>query len=146
MGTYAEATADKYGNKLAGGNAAFYPRNILWNKYLNIHNIFVIKNAVSGAATYNAADTLDANNNTVHHAGDEFKAENLAGNDAYDKNFDADKKLPRFNADKYLTDEKGNVIVGVRSEYGIHLMVIEKSMYDYADLAAYYSTDFPKCK
>ena len=149
MGKYAEATADKYGNKLAGGNAAFYPRNILWNKYLNIHNVFVIKNAVSGATTYNAADTLDANNNPVHHAGDEFLPENLAGGDAYDKNFDADKKLPRFNADKYLTDEKGNVIVGVRSQYGIHFMVIEKSVYDYAgtngrsSLATYYSTKIP---
>ena len=138
MGKYAEATADKYGNKLAGGNAAFYPRNILWNKYLNIHNIFVIKNANSGDATFNAPD--DANG---HHAGDEFKAENLAKNTVYKAS------LPRFNADKYLTDEKGNVIVGVRSQYGIHFMVIEKSVYDYAgtngrsSLATYYSTKIP---
>ena len=138
MGKYAEATADKYGNKLAGGNAAFYPRNILWNKYLNIHNIFVIKNANSGDATFNAPD--DANG---HHAGDEFKAENLAKNTVYKAS------LPRFNANKYLTDEKGNVIVGVRSQYGIHFMVIEKSVYDYAgtngrsSLTTYYSTKIP---
>ena len=144
LGKYAEATADKYGQKLGNGSTALYPRNILWNKYLNIHNIFVIKNAVSGATSFDAADVGD-----VHHAGDEFLPEKLAGTDAYDKNFDADKKLPRFNGDKYLTDEKGNVIVGVRSQYGIHFMVIEKSVYDYAgangrsSLATYYSTKIP---
>ena len=144
MGKYAEATADKFGNKLGDGNTSLYPRNILWNKYFNLHNVFVIKNAVSGETSFNKADVGD-----VHHAGDEFLAENLAGSDAYDKDFDAAKKLPRFNSDKYLTDERGNVIVGVRSQYGIHLMVIEKSVYDYAgsnttsSLATYYSTKIP---
>jgi len=144
MGKYAEATADQYGNKLGDGNTALYPRNIVWNKYFNLHNIFVIKNAVIGEDSYNKPDVGE-----IHHAGDEFLAENLAGTDAYDKDFDADKKLPRFNADKYLTDERGNVIVGVRSQYGIHLMVIEKSVYDYAgsnttsSLATYYSTKIP---
>ena len=144
MGKYAEATADRYGNKLGDGNTALYPRNILWNKYFNLHNVFVIKNAKSGAPTYNAADV-----GNVHHAGDEFKAENLAGAEAYDKDFPAEKKLVRFNSDKYLTDERGNVIVGVRSQYGIHFMVIEKSVYDYAgsadvsSLATYYSTKIP---
>ena len=138
MGKYAEATADKFGNKLGDGNTALYPRNILWNKYFNLHNVFVIKNAKSGDATFNAADVGD-----VHHAGDEFLPENLAGTAQYST------ALPRFNSDKYLVDERGNVIVGVRSQYGIHFMVIEKSVYDYAgsattsSLATYYSTKIP---
>ena len=141
MGKYAEVTADKYGNKLGDGNSSLYPRNIVWNKYFNLHNVFVIKNAKCGAATFNAADT--GTDPVVHHAGDEFLPEKLAGSAKYST------ALPRFNSDNYLVDERGNVIVGVRSQYGIHFMVIEKSLYDYAgsatssSLATYYSTKIP---
>ena len=124
IGEAAKVTADKEGNKLANGSTAVYPRNILWNKYLNLHNVFVIKNAKVGANKFGATD-----------AADEF--ENLCGSGEYDAS------LKNFNADGYLCDEYGNVIVGVRSQYGIHFMIIEKSMYDYADLATYYSTKLP---
>ena len=133
LGKYAKVVADKEGNKLADGSSTVYPRNILWNKYLNLHNVFVIKNSVSGASAFNAADP------TV-----EFNS--LCGTGEYDAS------LPRFNADGYLEDENHNVIIGVRSQYGIHFMIIEKSMYDYATLADYYTTklpddkDFPKDK
>ena len=124
IGEAAKVTADKEGNKLANGSATVYPRNILWNKYLNLHNVFVIKNAKVGANKFGATD-----------AADEF--DNLCGSGEYDAS------LKNFNADGYLCDEYGNVIVGVRSQYGIHFMIIEKSMYDYADLATYYSTKLP---
>ena len=124
LGKYAKVTADKEGNKLADGSSTVYPRNILWNKYLNLHNVFVIKNATSGESKFDAADP------TV-----EFKE--LAGSSAYDAN------LPRFNADGYLVDENDNVIIGVRSQYGIHFMIIEKSMYEFETLATYYSTKLP---
>ena len=120
MGKYAKVTADKEGNKLADGSTALYPRNIIWNKYFNLHNVFVIKNSKKAAYASGAA---------------EF--ENLAGSDVYDAS------LPRFNSDGYLVDENDNVIIGVRSQYGIHFMVIEKSMYDYTDLATYYDTKLP---
>ena len=123
MGKYAKVTADKQGNKLADGSTALYPRNILWNKYLNLHNVFVIKN--SHKADYSTLATPK----------DEF--DSLAANDVYDAN------LPRFNANNYLVDERGNVIIGVRSQYGIHFMVIEESMYDYAELDSYYDTKIP---
>jgi len=126
IGEYAEVTADKYGNKLANGSATLYPRNILWNKYLNLHNVFVITKTQPGAAKFGADDA-------------ETEFANLEGA-AYD---DSANPLPRFNADGYLVDEKGNVIIGVRSQYGIHFMIVEKSMYDYADLATYYSTKLP---
>ena len=123
MGKYAAVTTDKQGNKLADGSTALYPRNIVWNKYLNLHNVFVIKNAKK--ADYSALTSPK----------DEFA--NLASDTKYDA------ALPRFNANGYLVDEKGNVIVGVRSQYGIHFMVIEESMYDYAELDTYYDTKLP---
>ena len=123
LGKYAEVTADANNNKLAGGSTALYPRNIIWNKYFNLHNVFVIKNAKK--ADYSA----------LANPRDEF--DNLASDTVYDAS------LPRFNAQGYLVDEKGNVIVGVRSQYGIHFMVIEESMYDYAEFATYYDTKLP---
>ena len=124
LGEYADVIADKEGNKLANGSTTVYPRNILWNKYLNLHNVFVIKNAKTGASNFGAAN-----------AADEF--DNLCGSGEYDSS------LKNFNADGYLCDENGNVIIGVRSQYGIHFMIIEESMYDYAELATYYSTKLP---
>ena len=125
MGKYAEATGDKQGNKLAGGSTALYPRNIIWNKYFNLHNVFVIKNAKK--ADYSA----------LANPKDEFAT--LASDTVYDAS------LPRFNAQGYLTaDDAGkNIIIGVRSQYGIHFMVIEESMYDYQNLATYYDTKLP---
>ena len=123
LNEYADVTADANNKKLAGGSQALYPRNIIWNKYFNLHNVFVIKNAKK--ADYSVLATPS----------DEF--DNLASNAVYDAS------LPRFNAQGYLVDEKGNVIVGVRSQFGIHFMVIEESMYDYAEFATYYDTKLP---
>lgn len=123
LGKYADVTADANNTKLAGGSTALYPRNIVWNKYFNLHNVFVIKNAKK--ADYSA----------LANPRDEF--DTLASNTVYDAS------LPRFNAQGYLVDEKGNVIVGVRSQFGIHFMVIEESMYDYAEFATYYDTKLP---
>ena len=123
LGKYAKVTADANNSKLAGGSTALFPRNIVWNKYFNLHNVFVIKNAKK--ADYSA----------LANPRDEF--DNLASNTVYDAT------LPRFNAQGYLVDEKGNVIVGVRSQFGLHFMVIEESMYDYAEFATYYDTKLP---
>ena len=126
IGKYADVTADKYGNQLANGSQTLYPRNILWNKYFNMHNVFLIKNAKLGGEKFGTAT-----------ANKEFSE--LASATAYDTT----GNLKGFNNDGYLTDGRGNVIIGVRSEYGIHFMVIEKSMYDYADLPVYYDTKVP---
>ena len=123
---YAKAEADGYGNKLANGSSTLFPRNIIWNKYLNRHDVFLIKNAKVGGQKFGAAD-----------ANTEF--DNPITDTAYDAT------LAGFNAQGYLTAGKGNdnLIIGVRSEYGIHFMVIEKSMYDFADLDTYYDTKVP---
>ena len=124
IGEYAEITADLYGNKLGNGSATLFPRNILWNKYLNLHNIFLITNKTRAASKFGAAD-----------AADEFSTLVTATEDA-------SAPAARFK-NNILVDEYDRPIIGVRSQYGIHFMVIEKSMYDFATLASYYSTKLP---
>ena len=124
LGDYADVTDDGSGNKLCNGSATVYPRNIVWNKYFNLHNVFLIKNRKCAAPKFNSADANDEFTNFIDDA-------NVA-----------DASLTRFNADGYLTDEKGNVIVGVRSNFGIHFMIIEKSYFD-DNLDKYYSTKIP---
>ena len=127
LNEYAKAEADGYGNKLANGSTTLYPRNIIWNKYFNRHDVFLIKNAKVGAEKFG---TAQANTEFKNPITDSVYDANLAGFDA---------------TSKYLTAGKGNdnLVIGVRSEYGIHFMVIEKSMYEYATLDAYYDTKVP---
>ena len=126
LNDYAEIEADGYGNKLANGSATLFPRNIIWNKYFNKHNVFLIKNAKVGANKFGTAQAADEFDNPINDV------EHVAG-------------LAGFNADRFLTAGKGNdnLVIGVRSEFGIHFMVIEKSMYEYATLDAYYDTKVP---
>ena len=124
IGEYAEITADKFGNKLANGSATVYPRNILWNKYLNLHNIFLITNKTRAASKFNTDD-----------AAKEFET-------LVTDTDDANAPAPRFK-NNILVDENDRPIIGVRSQYGIHFMVIEKSMYEFDTLSSYYSTKLP---
>ena len=130
LGKYADVTADNKGNKLANGSSTVYPRNILWNKYLNLHNVFVITDRVSGNSLFGQAN-----------APEEFS--DLVGAGKY-SDAHPQEVLTNFDAATgYLTDGNGHIIIGVRSQYGIHFMIIEKSMYEYATLADYYSTKIP---
>ena len=141
IGDCADITTDEYGNKLANGSSTVYPRNILWNKYFNLHNIFLISNKKS--------------------AGNKFGADGKVEKEEFSKLItDADEtnapNTNRFNANGILVDEIGRPIICVRSQYGIHFMVIERSMYDYdeikdpttnevirSSLSDYYSTKLP---
>ena len=124
LGKYADVVDDGSGNKLCNGSTAVYPRNIVWNKYFNLHNVFLIKNRKCAVPNFNSANANEEFTNLIDNA-------NVA-----------DASLTRFNNDGYLVDEKGNVIIGVRSQYGIHFMIIEKSMFD-DNLDTYYSTKIP---
>ena len=168
------------GLSVEDGKAAIYPRNLLWNRYLNNHGIFVITNSARNA-------TLDITDNakgtdgkwTNREAIDVNSASYLTGADTYVKYDETDAKinyanLPGFKDEtsgegkvaakvkagslaaneKVLADEKGNVIIGVRSEFGIHLMIVERSVYEWTangtTLDQYYTTltpsdkDYPK--
>lgn len=149
------------------GKAAIYPRNLLWNRYLNNHGIFVItnssRNAVADVTTTTAED-IDVNSNTY------LTTDTVALKDGTSKTIDytdttAMKGFNRENLKasstfisgnkKVLADEQGNVIVGVRSEYGIHLMIVQKSIYEFSEggestdvpsLEEYYTTAVPGSK
>lgn len=132
----AETTTDDNGKAVNDGNEHYYPRNILFNYYLNFHNPFVITN-----------ETLD-------YAGTGLVS---GTSDAYAARFV--EMTVNGVAKKVLCDENKNVIIGCRSEHGIHFMIMERSIYSYseggtgkdaASLAEYFTTvlpsdsDFPK--
>ena len=131
----ADVTKDEEGRKVNNGKDLYYPRNVLFNYYLNFHNPFLITN-----------ETIDAEYDPQH---------NLNGTGLINgTNPDASDKfvsLPGDNSTrKYLTDGEGHFIIGVRGQYGIHFMVMQKSIFDYADgtedlpsLDEYYTTYAP---
>ena len=114
------------GKKVNDGNANYYPRNVYWNNFLNIHNPFVITNQIINSSTgaLELDDTIPAD--------------------------DPRWTAPDADGIRYLTDEAGHTIIGVRGSYGIHLMIMEKSIYDFNDgsteapsLEEYYTTYIP---
>ena len=120
---YKSTTTSDAGFKVNGGNESYYPRNIYWNTYVNFHNPFVITNTlVNGSVdgTLKTAETGKCGFRTIA---------NVA------------------NGKQVLTDENGNPIIGVRSEHGIHFMIMEKSVFDFNDtlvsLEDYYTTLTP---
>ena len=94
------------------------PRNVLYNQFLNFHSPFVIT----------AEDITDNDNFDSDQV-------NVA---AHDFATSADLKIPQNNFvemavnganKKVLCDAEGNVVIGVRSEAGIHFMVMRKSIF-----------------
>ena len=153
------------GLAVADGKAALYPRNILWNKYFNRHNVFVITNRAEPAyeddmskskadiATDNV--NLKVNDEAYSVANQTVKSYNPNTPDAVVNfnNLGGMKTNSSLSADasfRVLEDEQNNVIIGVRSQYGIHLMVVQRSIYDFNDgtngkvsLEEYYTTAVP---
>ncbi len=143
------------------GKSAIYPRNLLWNRYLNNHGIFIITNSERASTADITDDTdveaVDSNTNSY------LTTETLALADGTTQTIDYTESggLIGFNNSnvkassnrlsgtnkKILTDEAGNVIIGVRSEYGIHLMIVQKSIFEFDQteptLEQYYTTAVP---
>ncbi len=106
IGANAETTKDSSNKQVNSGNEHYYPRNVLYNYYLNFHNPFVItKETINETTGFPVSDTTTSD--------DRFQA--------------------TVNGKKVLTDEEGNVIIGCRSEHGIHFMIMEKSIFDYGE-------------
>lgn len=124
-------TTDANGVRVHDGNENYYPRNIMWNHYLNRHNPFVITNDYMSLTT-GQIDGLDSS----------ISAE--TGTKCGFRYVEGVSKTP---SQLVLTDEAGRVLIGVRSEHGIHLMVMQKSIHDFADtnisLNDYYTTYTP---
>lgn len=157
-----EASAD--GFEVSNGNAVLYPRNVIYNRYLNHHNPFIITNAAR--KDYNSLITdlanVDALGNTVNP---NAKVEGVIDYSSVDgiavitdpadrrTGFRSAKMLGLSNDESklILTDENSNVIIGVRSASGgIHFIVVQKSIFDINDgqddnvsLAQYYTAKVP---
>ena len=143
-----DVDTDVNGNKVNDNNAAFYPRNIIFNKYFNKHNVCVITpNAIEMNTLSQIATTIGSNDivtagqsaaNTV--AGNYVTGENYEG--AHSDFFaslpgfqvDTTDILPGINGDKkdnVLTNSEGQVVLVVRagtdSYQGVHFIVINRS-------------------
>jgi len=148
---YSDVTKDENSFLVNKGNAFFYPRNIIFNKYFNRHDISVITPNSVVLGTINGSDIDD---------------ENFAGafNATYN-NMQGFKHVPGLNLDvngdsvvdvndKVLTTKNGKVILAVRggtsgdSGYqGFHFIVVERSAFDNesngVSLSEYYTTKYP---
>lgn len=139
------------GYSIEDGKSAIFPRNLLWNRYLNNHSIFVITNGArpNDTTSMDPATVIDPTSAESYFAekdsyarydgkGEDIDYRNLAG-------FQENEGFAGTN-EKVLCDEAGNVIIGVRSEFGIHLMIVQKSIYDFdgdVSLDEYYTTAIP---
>ena len=144
IGELAEET--KINNIAPESGDVVLPRNILFNQFLNFHSPFVITDEdikdndnydvdavtteshdfANGASTANPENTLRISNTN-------FVAMTING-----------------VAKNVLCDKNGDVIIGVRSEAGIHFMLMRKSIFQNTNTAAgkatqslqdYYTTD-----
>jgi hypothetical protein len=137
----ADTTKDNAGNTVNEGNEAFYPRNVIFNKYFNKHNICVItpsaimsNSTVSGigADLTTVADQVSGNMVTKQY----YKGANSTLFASF-PGFSVDTKnvvsVTDDNgvAQNVLTNEEGQVVLAVRvssSGYqGIHFIVVERS-------------------
>lgn len=163
-------------NKIVGeGEEAVYPRNILWNKYLNHHEPFVITNELVGDVYDGAIVRVDGENpgNTditkvksmLNAFVDQTPSNGTTkGRENY-KKYDPSATAGAGSAittnegktgfrtvtlggeqQEVLTDEEGNVIFGVRSEYGIHFISIKLSPLtsDLDEMEEWYQVYSPK--
>jgi hypothetical protein len=112
------ADQEKIDNEAPESGDVALPRNILFNQFLNFHSPFVITD-----------DDLVVDTNEW---GDD--AITVAAHDFEDNNSDLVIKNNNFKdgiiaGKKVLCDRDGNVIIGVLSEYGIHFMIMRKSVF-----------------
>ncbi|MCQ2798998.1 MAG: hypothetical protein MJ220_03855 [Bacilli bacterium] len=142
----AKVVKDEAGNVVNEDNDTFFPRNIIYNKYFNKHNVCVVTpnaiasnkySALADAATTAAATTAESALTVTNG----FVTGDLAGagaNGVYSSQFgalpgfqkDTKNVLPGF-ANNVLTDNAGNIVLAVRagasSYQGIHFIVVQRS-------------------
>ncbi|MCQ2741842.1 MAG: hypothetical protein MJ239_00880 [Bacilli bacterium] len=129
----AEETGSKLAYKVNDGNEVFYPRNVLFNKYFNKHNVCVI---TPRDVDYNLRD---GSSGTV------------AGTEVHDEKYNGVPSatyaaLPGFQRDttgivelhtgeNVLTNSEGQIVLAVRagssgSYEGVHFIVVDRSALD----------------
>lgn len=142
------AKDEKFGTESIEGSEVALPRNVLFNAFLNFHSPFVITNElIDQISVTETNDTADVISEYQFDDANILKFEN----GLQDTNFLVDKLGGDFDKN-VLCDADGNVVIGVRSEAGIHFMVMRKSVFyhtnvlvgkDSTSLADYYTTYVP---
>ncbi len=140
IGLHAEDT--KIGTFEPEGSAASLPRNVLFNAFLNFRSPFVVTNELLDESSVTVGDDDIA---TTSYDFDDEDILKLAGHNFRSMEIGGSTK-------SVLCDTNGNVIMGVRSSYGIHFMVMRKSVFENTNAAVskegttlldYYTTKVP---
>ncbi len=114
------------------GNQSYYPRNIIFNKYFNSHNINFIVNTKVDSSDPEHEYTMTDTGTVVKSDLDEEGNYKLGAEAYWPEGSSEAAHFQKIEGLEYpvLCDEKGNPIVVSRSETGnagIHFVVIEKS-------------------
>lgn len=104
------------------------PRNVLYNQFLNFHSPFLVTNEDIAVA-----DLTDFVNDSVTLTEHDFS--NTAAGNFYIQNDNFIEMNVNGANKKVLADRNGNVIIGVRSEAGIHFMLMRKSVFKATNLS-----------
>jgi len=148
LADYADTIKDTNGNPVNESNEVFYPRNVIFNKYFNKHNICVITpNAVMSNGTVTGIGDLSAVTDQYGTQGTGTSQVGIVTKQFYKgiKN-SVYTALPGFGVDttatvkvtddlgtaeNVLTNSEGQIVLAVRvssSGYqGIHFIVVERS-------------------
>ena len=111
------ADKEKINNEAPESGDVALPRNILFNQFLNFHSPFVI------TSDDLVVDTAVWDDSAITTAAHDFENGDLK---IKDNNF----RDGIIAGKKVLCDKEGNVIIGVLSEYGIHFMIMRKSVFE----------------
>ena len=137
------AKEEKIGAFSPEGSQASLPRNVLFNAFLNFRSPFVITNELlnEGSVDFGQDVTDPTSGDVVHQVNDDISTTTYEFDDPAilelnKNNFQADKLGEGFNK-KVLCDNKGNVVIGVRSTAGIHFMVMRKSVFEETNNRSY---------
>ena len=149
------AKEDKIGTEAPDAGDIALPRNVLFNQFLNFHSPFVITDedlVYEAHATDPSLDTITLKTHkfnptdTGAHTYTEKEDENLS---LAEHNF---RNVSFVTGKRVLCDQQGNVVIGVRSEAGIHFMTMRKSVFfntnqlvgkEQTSLQEYFTTAIP---
>lgn len=138
MNELKDITKDDSGKEVNDGDLNYYPRNILFNKYFNNHNLaFITPDSLSGQnpTLINGGDKLNAHYSDLNQDGkwvNGAQAYNMPGFKSVSlKQYDNNGNQIGNVTKKILCDNEGNPIIVVRagtsSYQGIHFIIVKRS-------------------
>lgn len=131
---------DVNGKKVNEGNEEYFPRNILFNKYFNVHNVsFIVNNHIAAENPTTAGGFINSDSGTAIHSDLDSNGKYKLGAADYITDPSAKSHFKTIAGLEHpvLCDEKGNpimLVVNATSSGGIHLITIEKDYFDFVDI------------